>query len=376
MGLVEDAAVPPVPAEWMARQVIRGDEAEIVTGPMKPVETDAELLRQFGYDPDEIEIVGTINQWRKQQPDGSWIVSYYFRSRPRREALDLPALYAAAREAVMRHECPAARPPRVTVVALADAQIGKTGSRGGTAELLERLTVKRGALDRELLRRGPAWTLILDVGDLVENFESGGNPQFTNDLSLAQQLDCAATEVYEFVRVAAKHGPVVVAAVPSNHGAWRRGKTELGKPGDDFGLFVHQQVRKVAEAAGIDARWVFPPKHDEAVTVEAVGTVVGVVHGHRSRPGRLIDWWAKQQHGGQPVGAADVLVTGHYHHLVVQPTGRNPHTSRTRWWLQCPTLDNGSDWFRNRLGEDSDPGLLVFDVTEDHGFDLQSLTVL
>ncbi|WP_286747646.1 hypothetical protein, partial [Microbacterium sp. 71-23] len=82
MSLADEvrATVPDVPAEWRARQVVRGDEVEIVTGPIEPVATDAELLRSFGYDPAEIEVVGTINQWRKQLPDGQWRVSYFFRS--------------------------------------------------------------------------------------------------------------------------------------------------------------------------------------------------------------------------------------------------------------------------------------------------------
>jgi hypothetical protein len=59
----------------------------------------------------------------------------------------------------------------------------------------------------------------------------------------------------------------------------------------------------------------------------------------------------------------------------VEPTGRNPYTGRSKWWLQAPTADAGSDWFRNLAGDDSDPGILTFDITDD-GFDLQSLTVL
>jgi hypothetical protein len=106
-----------------------------------------------------------------------------------------------------------------------------------------------------------------------------------------------------------------------------------------------------------------------------MGTKLGMVHGNQFAKNGAINWWSKQQHGGQPVGSADILLTGHYHHLVVMPTGRNPHSGRSKWWLQAPTLDNGSDWFRNSAGEDSDPGLLVFDITEE-GFDLQSLVVL
>lgn len=363
-----------VPDEWRARQVIRGDESETVTGPMPPVENDVELLKSFGYDPAEVEIVGTINQWRKQLPNGEWRVSYYFKHRPKSSALDLPALYEAARKKP-RPPVKAESDTRTTVVVLSDVQAGKTAHRGGTPELIERLFDKRAALEQRLKKVRPERLVLAEAGDLFENFESGGNPMFTNDLSLAGQMDLAATEVYEFVKLMCQFGPVDVMCVNSNHTAWRNGKQNLGNPQDDLGIFVHQQVEKVAKAAGLNATWHYPAPYDESLTLDVRGTVIGMVHGNQYSPGQAPIWWAKQQHGGQPVGAADILVTGHYHCLNVSPTGHNPYTGRAKWWLQAPTLDSGSDWYRHRAGDDSDPGLLVFDVTDD-GFDLQSLTVL
>lgn len=363
-----------IPEEWRARQEIIDGETRVTTGLIPPVANDTELLRQFGYDPEDIEVIGTINQWRKEQPDGSFLVSYYFRHRPRQSLLDLPALYAASRR---KPKPPIAGPSgdSVTVVVLSDAQVGKTGARGGTPELLDRLREKRAALDALLKKRRPSSLVLVEAGDLFENFESGGSPLFTNDLSLAQQMDVAGTELYEFISLMARYGHVDVVAVTSNHTAWRRGKQELGRPGDDLGLFVHKQVSKVTQAAGIDATWTIPAEHDDAVVLDVMGTGLGVTHGHRIPRGKVVDWWARQQHGGQPVGSADILVTGHYHFLTIIPTGRNPYTKRTKWWIQAPTLDNGSDWFRNRQGDDSDPGLLVFDIGNE-GFSLQSLVVL
>lgn len=362
-----------VPDEWLARQVIRGDETETVTGPIAPVANDAELITSFGYDPDEIEIVGTINQWRKQMPDGEWRVSYYFKHRPKTSSLNLPALYAAAAKKP-RTQLAATSGP-VTVVVLSDAQVGKVGARGGTPELIDRLVEKRAKLSAWLSQRKPSRTVLAEAGDLFEGFESGGNPMFTNDLSLSQQMDLAGREVFEFVSLMHRHGHVDVLAVPSNHTAWRSGKQQLGRPSDDLGLQVHRFVEREARAAGMDATWVFPGEYDESVTIDVAGTVVGLVHGNQYPPKGAPLWWARQTHGGQPVGAADILVAGHYHHFYAEPNGRNPYTGRSKWFLQAPTLDNGSDWFRNKAGDDSDPGLLVFDI-DDNGFNLQSLTVL
>jgi len=66
-------------------------------------------------------------------------------------------------------------------------------------------------------------------------------------------------------------------------------------------------------------------------------------------------------------------LTGHYHSIRVQPTGRSVRTGRAKYWLGAPTCDNGSDWYRLRAGSDSDPGLMVFTVDANGWSNLQVL---
>lgn len=349
----------------------------------KPITDWTHVFEQFNLPADQFEIVGDTvrcSTWQQSRrtDDGDrdvvQLYSYRAMFKRRTDSIDLPALYAEANRAP-RNPVRGTANGRVTVVALSDVQAGKVGSRGGTPELLARLEQKREALNAHLARVRPASTVLAEVGDLFEGFESGGNPMFTNDLSLAQQMDLSGTEMYKFVDLMCAYGHVDVRGVPSNHTAWRNGKQQLGRPADDLGLFVHRQVEKVATAAGLDATWAYPADYDEANVIDILGTRMGIIHGNQYAPNGAVNWWAGQTHGGQPVGSADILLAGHYHHLVVLPTGRNPYTGRGKWFLQAPTLDNGSDWYRNIKGDDSSPGLLVFDITED-GFDLQSLTVL
>lgn len=373
-----DLSIPTPPKKYQKHAEFDQNGGTAATGPVRQMVTDYdELLRLAGLDPAAFRIVGKVSQWTKTHHDREDTYSFLFTFEAigaTEDAIDLPALYAEGRRKP-RARVKTTPTPRDTVAVIADAQIGKVASRGGTPELLARLAEKREALEAEFKRRRPEHIFLPDINDLFENFESGGNPMFTNDLSLAQQMDVAATEVYKFVELAAKYAPVTVAVVPSNHTAWRRGAQNLGAPGDDLGIFVHRQVEKVAQAARLEATWEYPNHYDESMVVNVRGTGIGMCHGNQFRPGQAPAWWAKQTHGAQPVGQADVLLTGHYHHLTIIPTGRSPHTGRSKWWIQAPTLDNGSDWFRNVAGDDSDPGLLVFDVT-DTGFDLQSLTVL
>lgn len=334
-----------------------------------------EFIRSTGQDPDKVTFTWG---WTSNAPGpGYWNKLNNVRPIPEVErqldAGDLPALYAAARHVTV--PVVENRRDRATVVVWTDPQIGKVARRGGTPELLERSVRVRSLLRDVLNERQPSSVTLLDGGDGFENFNSGGNPMFTNDLSLAGQMDLYGTELFEFINVCHQYAPLTVAGVPSNHTAWRAGKQLLGNPQDDLGLFMHHQVQKVTDAAHMDVAWVEPHPFDETTTVDVMGTVIGLVHGNQFGPGQAVQWWEKQTFGAQAIAHADVLIHGHYHSFSANVAGRNPVSQRQRWAFGAPTLDNGSDWFRTTAGRDSDPGLMVFDVTPD-GFDLGSLTIL
>lgn len=351
----------------------------------EPIRGDwSAVFARFNLDPAEFVIADDtvrMSSWQssKRTEDGDrdlvWLYSYSarFTRKQAESSVNLPALYAAAKSASKPSTPPYQE--RATVIVWADPQIGKTGSRGGTAELIERSTLIRKKLDALLDERSPSQILIADAGDGIEGFESGGNPMFTNDLSLSGQLDTYGTELFEYINLAHAHAPVTVAGIPSNHAAWRCGKQNLGRPSDDLGLFMHKQVARVTKAADMNVSWVKPAEYDESVAVDFYGTKIGLVHGNQFGPGQAVTWWQKQAFGAQAAASADVLVHGHYHSFSASVAGRNPVSGRQRYCLGAPTLDNGSDWFRQTQGRDSDPGLMVFDVTE-AGFDLSSLTIL
>jgi len=335
-------------------------------------------LRARGYDPDDFTYSYSNSVW--QSASGQPLYANKFsavKKAPKSgtdlaETFSLSHFYAeAAKIAEREYPKPVARPGRGTVVVISDWQIGKTGRRGGTAELLARLEDARGKVAEELERREPQQILLLDGGDGIENFESGGNPMHTNDMSLPDQLDAYSTELLKFVRLCDQHAETQVGAVPSNHSAWRRGKQNLGRPSDDFGVYVHKQVAKHFD----DIQWHFPDEYDESLCVDFAGTPIGLVHGHQFSPGKAIDWWAQQAFGDQAVSRADVMISGHYHSFGAGVAGQNTFTGRERMWLGAPTLDSGSDWYRNVKGRDSLPGTMIFDVTE-IGFDLGSLKIV
>lgn len=366
---------PPLPPDEF--EMSTDGSRKIVSIRDRPVTLeDARIwIRSTGDDPDDFDI--SI----RHIAYGQDMVSNRMSATPKKgretvdNDIDLPSLYSASRKKVVAKM--GGDVSKTAVVVASDIQLGKVSHRGGTQELLERLVEKRSVLQKHLKSERPSSLVFMDGGDLFENFESGGNPMFTNDLSLAQQLDLAATEIYEFVRLMSKFGHVDVMATTSNHTAWRSGSKRLGRPGDDLAFHVHRQVEKLCKEVGIDATWHFPATdYDETLCIDVRGTGLGLVHGDQAGSAdRFPAWFAKQTVGGSPLARAACVVSGHFHFLRVQPVGRTVE-GKQKWWIQAPTLDNGSDWWMNAGGGyDSDPGLVTFNITDD-GFDLNSLRVL
>jgi len=283
------------------------------------------------------------------------------------EAADLAALVKVAR-ANRRNRSPLLGTGRTRIVVPSDAQIGKVDHRGGTPELLARIESILGQLD-DLMKREPCDdAVVADPGDLVEGFENTAQQQFTNDLSLPEQLDLANVILTEIVTsVASRHGSTRVATVPSNHAAWRRGKDVLGRPGDDFGILTHKTVARALTGRD-DITFVIPDAWSESLALKVRGAVLGLVHGHQAKPGGFGAWWSQQTHGGMPLAAATITLGGHYHHLRVEPSGAID--GRARWFMQAPTLDNGSSWWANGAGgSDCEAGLLTFTIDDSGRWD-------
>lgn len=381
---VTDVPVAPqqvheIPKDWRPSAQWDGVTGEITSEPLEGAPNFEELLTEHGHNPDEVEVVGSVrtSRWQmaRRGEEPTWLTSYRFTIQRKKTAIDLPALFAEVRKTKVK-PAPILKGEALIVV-WADPQTGKTDHRGGTQQLIRRVEEKLHALERYIKTQKPSRMVFLNAGDSIEGFENVESQMFTNDLSLPEQLDLEATFEWKFLRLLRKYSEDVTAAtVGSNHCAWRRGKATLGKPSDDWGIYLQRQHQKFSEELGMGIKFAEPNPHQESLALDINGTILGLVHGHQASPGKFTDFWAKQVHGGAPLAHADIVVSGHYHSLLIQPSGRNPYTGRSKWHLQAPTMDNGSSWYANRMGgSDSDPGLLVFTVG-DQGLNLQSLAVL
>lgn len=248
------------------------------------------------------------------------------------------------------------------VVVAADMQWGKS-DKGGTLAALENwLTSMDNALQRykyELKRKRVSEAVVILPGDCIEGTQSGANRLNRLDLTLTEQVRIYRRTLLELVEKFANVGPkVTVIVVPGNHDEAIRTNNELNTTYDDsWAIEGASQVADTLERCGYDnVAFVFPQRDTLTVCVDICGTVVGVLHGHQMR-GKTQDWLAKQALGRQPIGTADLVISGHYHHLIVQQLGPTA-------WLQAPALESGSQWFENSNGLSAPKGMVTLIVGE------------
>jgi len=339
-----------------------------------------EFLIDAGLDPTDIEVIPPVRTSRwQQQRDGEliWLTSYRFTFRRRKSGIDLPLLMAEAKKSVKKPTL-VGTTDRALVVLWSDLQVGKVDVRGGTEALLERVELAKARLLDMVRREKPKQVVFVDVGDTIEGFDNAAKEQQlqSNDLSIMDQVDLATTLAWQVIRdLAAKVETVTYLSVGSNHCQWRSNGKPVGKPTDDWGVFIGRQLARLAqETSHTNITFHEPQPHDESLAFDVFGDgfhILGVAHGHQvSRPDRIPTWWRQMAFGAQPVADATVLVTGHFHHLRVTEMGSvlRGETPSSRFWIQAPTMDNGSSWFRKFSGEDSVPGLAVFMLNKAEDF--------
>lgn len=254
-------------------------------------------------------------------------------------------------------------------VCVADPQIGKTQSGGGTVQTVERAMriMQRVAADTEA--KGYAELVYVDLGDILEGFGNVHSQAQTNDLSMTDQFRVARRLLLDGLLMFAPLAPAMTfVSVSSNHCQVRGGlgdKMRSNFPGDDWGLLIHDTIMsEVNQVPSLEhIKSVTTGKYEEAVTVTTQdGTVVGLTHGHlANRQDKIGEWFKGQSHGRRSnLNNADVLAFGHFHSPYIGVSGDG------RYVLGAPSLDTGSDWYANKTGETNAPGMMTFDVVGGH----------
>jgi hypothetical protein len=371
---LQPAVKVEAPQGWRPAIEFDGTNGEATTPGLENKPNFDEFLADAGFDINEIEIVGTprTSRWQVASPwpaEPRWLTSYRFNFRKKSgQVVDLPLLYAEAKKT----KAPKVKPVtegKSLVVALADFQVGKVDHRGGTKELLQRIFEAYDRVEAKFKSGRYEQIILVDVGDIVENFSNAASEQqqYSNDLSLMDQVDLSTTLIWEITKRASKYTPnVVYASIASNHCRFKLNKQNVGNPGqDDWGIMIAKQIHRLATETGLPVKVLIPNPQDESLAYDVFGDgfhVLGIWHGHQcGSADKVGQWWKAQAFGQQPVAAATVALTGHFHHLRVQEMALSSNGG-SRFWIQAPTMDAGSNWYRLNSGEDSQPGIAVFEL--------------
>jgi hypothetical protein len=375
---LQPAVKVEAPQGWRPAIEFDGTQGEATTQGLENKPDFNEFLRERGYDPAEYEVIGNsvrTSQWQVASPwpaEPRWLTSYRFHFRKRTDSgLDLPLLYAEAKQSIKKpiQSFIEKNNRKALVVALADFQLGKVDTRGGTKETTQRILEAYDRIEAQFKSGRYEQIILADVGDIVENFSNAASEQqqYGNDLSLMDQVDLATTLIWEITKRASRYCTnIVYASIASNHCRFKINKQNVGLPGqDDWGIMIAKQIHRLASETNLPVKVLIPDPQDESLAYDVFGDgfhVLGLWHGHQcGSADKVGQWWKNQAFGQQPVHAATVALTGHWHHLRVQELAQSSNGG-SRFWIQAPTMDAGSNWYRLNSGEDSQPGIVVFEL--------------
>jgi len=309
---------------------------------------EASILAEMRLDPEEWSIKPgslQVRKWQQKAGSGEWCWYYRLTALKRsRAARDLDALVAALR----RRKRSTALESRLggQIWATSDWQIGKAGTIEHVLDTIGELPAR---FERSWKQSGkPGEIVVVFGGDLVESCSPhfyGSQQLYSVEMNDREQravvregamaiIDKASTLVEQ----------VTVVAVPGNHGENRHGKRD-SIVGDNVDVAAIDDCRWACRdlSAYDHVRWAIPGE-DLTVCVEVDGLRLGVFHGHQvSGQGKVQAWHDKQAGNHRPIGAADLLISGHYHSFRCEWLG-------PRTWVQLPSEDAGSPQYAESAG--------------------------
>lgn len=359
-----------IPKGW--EPTVEYDETGgVLTTSPKPMGTEpdhASLFAEFELDPTKWRITN-LRRSKWQRWDGEWLESFKANFLPIAEQSRVPTgelLQIISKWKPQNGKKQPSEPisgDLAYVVVLADTQVGKIDGRGSD-QIIENVLHKTDlavARYKELKKLGRPITSIYlpQLGDCIEGMNSqGGKHIWRTDLDLTSQIRVYRRLLLHQVKTFAPlTDRLVVPVIPGNHDeAVRVGNSMATSYTDSFALDAASAVMDALEDRDDFAHvsFVFPKYDTLTVTLDVSGTIVGFAHGHQMR-GKAIEWWKNMAHGQKEIGEATLLLTGHYHHLRVEQSGK-------KTWLQSPALDDGSVWFENSTGMAATAGMMTLTV--------------
>lgn len=370
MGLMDELLAEPTPDEpqYQPRTEFDGSGGFIQTGPLTAEPTDySALLKQFGYDPEQVQIVGhpRISRWQQRsrirgtgEYETAWLAAYKFSIAAKLPAAsDIDALVARARR--RKDQPQTLTTPHWMVFQAGDQQLGKRSRDGATEAIVERYLESVAAAKREfkaLKRCGIEGIQISMPGDCLEGNQSqSGRNLWLTEHTITEQVRIFRRLLYHTIEeLAPLADQVLVTVVNGNHDQAQRVQNTY--PGDGWAtecaIAVADALNKNPGAFG-HVTIHTPDRWRGSLTTTVGDTVVGVVHGHQWSKGKAMDWLAKQAVNRHPAGAAQILQHGHWHAWGVE-------SNREVTVICSPTFEVASDYLIERAGATAKRGAALY----------------
>lgn len=355
-----------VPEDWRPRMDIDNNKGGfLVSSPQKAgSEADADaVLKDFGLDPEQWSVT-SIRQGKWQRWDGEFLESL------RVNVVPAAGAYAeqADTEQIIK-DLNKWRPSKgikkstgegAFLIAPSDQQLGKRANGEGSAQSVNRIL---GLTDRavekfnSLKKAGiaPGTAVLALPGDHVEgNVSQNGRlqGQAASDMGLTEQVRVARRLLMTQIKALAPLVErLIIPVINGNHDEVTR--QVAADPADGWNTEIASAVQDACaenpELSHVEFR--FPSSGHQTLTVDIDGCMLGLFHGHQASQNNVMKFLSGHAAGQTALGMADVWISGHYHNFRTMDVG-------SRLWIQAPTTDPGSEWFRDRSGMESNPGLL------------------
>jgi len=370
----------------MAEVTWRGNEGELKTGALENDingKSHDEILREFGHDPEQVEIATVL--WEKHRQYWSvdlkkmlWKHSYSFGLVKKKQTISQDAVDAV--ELMKSIQAKSVAIPKVKdapsstfCLDWADWQMAKLEG-GGSAGLIERLQSAFNSAEQRILElrsigRKLDELVIFGGGDMIEGCVIYPNQSYEIDDHRRGQIKNTVAMIIKGIKQLAPHFDTVrVVVVPGNHGEHRIGgnRTTIGD-NDDLLVFEMAEVGFESDPRFSHVSFEIADR-EISITTKILNWTYGITHGDvYGKTGgtgirnKVFNWYKTMAGNRHQIGQSDVLLTHHFHHDALEDWGAT-------LWVQNPTMDGGSHYFKEATGHDTKPGMNSWVVTEQERF--------
>ena len=243
------------------------------------------------------------------------------------------------------------------VIGAGDFQIGKGIPGGETSHFADDYLHSLIVAKHYWQQAGkPQRVHIAFLGDMIEGYVSqGGNNAWRTQTPLTEQIRLTRMAMMQLVHMFDHCANVTITSIPGNHGEAVRFGKGVTTYDDSFDVDC---CRAIAEAYQLNNQYPnlhfhFPSRDEMTTTVDVAGTQILHAHGHQWKTGKQYEWWRGQEfHNGT---TSHILMAGHRHHLEISEQGQ-------RTFIQCPSMEGESVWYRHRTGTTGNPGLVCYTI--------------